>query len=114
MEERRWVGIDGGKRTMEVRIIDGHSKVLAWNGKTDGKGRTRLAELVRSNDLVGIEAGVLGFAIAKDLRRVGTEVLILNPGMLAVIYATMKRLMPRTRSNWHDWSSDSVRMNCRW
>jgi transposase len=91
MEERRWVGIDVGKRTMEVRIIDGHSKVLAWNGKTDGKGRTRLAELVRPNDLVGIEAGILGFAIAKDLRRFGTEVLILNPGMLAVIYATTKK-----------------------
>lgn len=91
MEERRWVGIDVGKRTMEVRFIDGDSKVKAWQGKTDGQGRSRLASMVKPGDLIGIEAGVLGFAIAKDLRRAGAEVLLLNPGKLAIIYATTKK-----------------------
>ena len=91
MEEHRWVGIDVGKRTMEVRFIDEDSKVKTWQGKTDGQGRSRLASMVKSGDLIGIEAGVLGFAIAKDLRRAGAEVLLLNPGKLAIIYATTKK-----------------------
>jgi transposase len=91
MEGRRWVGIDVGKRTMEVRFIDEHSKVTAWNGKTDDIGRTRLAALIKPTDLVGIEAGVLGFAITKDLRQRGAEVWPLNPGRLAIIYDTTKK-----------------------
>jgi transposase len=91
MEEPRWVGIDVGKRTMEVRFIDGDFKVHAWQGKTDGQGRAKLASQIKPGDIVGIEAGVLGFAIAKDLRRAGAEVLLLNPGKLAIIYATTKK-----------------------
>jgi len=91
MEGQRYVGIDVGKRTMEVRFISHDSRVTAWNGKTDSRGRAKLASLVNPGDTVGIEAGVLGFALAKQLRAKQADVRMLNPGKLAVIYASTRK-----------------------
>lgn len=91
MEGRRYVGIDVGKRTMEVRFLSQGSQVTAWNGKTDARGRAKLASMVNPGDTVGIEAGVLGFALAKQLRSKQAEVHVLNPGKLAVIFASTKK-----------------------
>jgi transposase len=91
MEGQRWIGIDVGKRTMEARIIEADSKVKGWQGRTDYRGRAKLASLIHAGDKVGIEAGVLGFSMAKELRQAGADVFVLNPGKLAVIYASTKK-----------------------
>ena len=33
-KENRWIGIDGGMRTFEVKVIDGANKVTGFNGRT--------------------------------------------------------------------------------
>lgn len=95
MEDGRYVGIDVGKATMEVRILfesDSKVKVLKWNGKTDAVGRERLMQHLRPNDIIGIEAGEPAFTIAREVQEtVGARVLALNPGRLAVIYKSTKK-----------------------
>jgi transposase len=93
MEElnQRFVGIDVGKRTMEVRIID-DGKVLAWNGRTDEIGRNRLMKELSETDRIGIEAGMPAFLIAKQIiKEVGSDVVVLNPGDLQIIYKSLKK-----------------------
>jgi transposase len=91
----RYVGIDVGKKTMEVRIIsetEAGTKVLKWNGKTDWDGRSRLMSILKKSDLVGIEAGEPAFTIAREIQdTVGAQVLALNPGRLAIIYKSTKK-----------------------
>jgi transposase len=91
----RYVGIDVGKATMEVRIISETkegTKVLRWNGKTDHQGRSRLIGMLKRNDLVALEAGEPAFTIAREIQdRVGAKVLALNPGRLAIIYRSTKK-----------------------
>ena len=90
-KKQRYVGIDVGKRTMEVRIKDGN-QFYCWNGKTDAIGRKRLLNLLLPTDRIGIEAGNLAFIIAKQIiTEVGSEVLVLNPGDLQIIYKSLKK-----------------------
>ena len=52
MEERkRYVGIDLGKRSMELRFIDSENKITCWNCKTDIIGRNRLLAKLRKEDM---------------------------------------------------------------
>jgi transposase len=97
MEERkaRYVGIDVGKATMVVRILQEEGEkihVTRWHGKTDGKGRASLTKMLKTTDVVGIEAGEPGFTVAREIKeRTGADVLVLNPGKLAVIYRSMRK-----------------------
>jgi transposase len=92
MEGNRFVGIDLGKRTYEACAISRSVPNERWNGKTDSEGRKRLATRLRYGDVVGVEAGSTAFHIARTLQIVnGVRVLVLNPGKLAVIYASMKK-----------------------
>ena len=98
MEERkpRYVGIDVGKRTMVVRVLEKTEEektiIVRWQGRTDENGRERLSRLLKETDVVGIEAGEPGFTIAREIvERVGAQVLVLNPGKLAVIYRSMRK-----------------------
>jgi transposase len=92
MEGERFVGIDLGKRTYEACAITRAGSMERWNGKTDGVGGERLAARLRNGDVVGVEAGSTAFHIARRLQTViGVRVLVLNPGKLAVIYASMKK-----------------------
>jgi hypothetical protein len=54
---KRYVGLDLAKRTMEVCIVqDDEDGVKRMSGmKTDGKGRERLAGLLRESDVIGME-----------------------------------------------------------
>jgi transposase len=92
---KRSVGIDAGKGTMVVRIgedTEGGTKIIRWHGKTDATGRALLKGLLRSGDVVGIEAGEPGFTIARELReKEGVKVLVLNPGNLAVIFKSHRK-----------------------
>jgi transposase len=88
---QRHGGIDVGKKTMEVRIID-NGKIKNWNGKTDEKGRKALTKILRKTDRIGIEAGMPAFLIAKQIiKEVGCEVVVLNPGDLQIIYKSLKK-----------------------
>jgi transposase len=95
MEETRYVGIDVGKATMEVRILsvsDTKIKVLKVNGRTDAMGRARLMRMLKPSDIIGIEAGEPAFTIAREIRDiVGARVLALNPGRLAIIYKSTRK-----------------------
>jgi len=87
----RYVGIDLGKRTYEVAIVE-KGKVKKSNGKTFSAGRQTLYKKLRSSDKVAVEAGNMAFIIAKELEAsVGCRVYVLNPGNLALIYGSMKK-----------------------
>ena len=88
----RYVGIDLGKRTYQVAIIGKGDKVTMSNGKTYPDGRQALYKKLRPTDKVAVEAGTMGFIMAKETQAaVGCQVYVLNPYKLAVIYASMKK-----------------------
>lgn len=91
-ECRRYVGIDLAKRTMEVRVLhDGHP-AIAWNQKTDQEGQRRLAKKLTPQDMVAFEACGAAFPLARYLiDHVGCEVVVLNPGALAMIWASTRK-----------------------
>ena len=87
----RYVGIDLGKRTYEVAIVE-KSTVKKSNGRTCVDGRKSLYKKLRSADKVALEAGNLAFIIAKELEAVvGCRVYVLNPSHLPLIYGSMKK-----------------------
>jgi transposase len=91
---KRYVGLDLAKRTMEVCVVkDGEAGAERVSGmKTDGKGRERLARLLRKSDVVGMEACAYAFLLARRLKReVGCTVYILNPGKLRMIWQSTKK-----------------------
>jgi transposase len=90
--KRRYVGIDLGKRTYAMAVIGETGKVTHSNGQTSAGGRVALGEKLKKTDKVALEAGNMAFIIAKELKsRVGCEVVVLNPGKLALIYGSMKK-----------------------
>jgi transposase len=97
MEERkktltRYVGIDLGKRNYDVAIVGKGGKVTKSNGKAYVSGRQSLYKKLRPCDKVALEAGNMAFIMAKEIQAaVGCQVYVLNPGQLAIIYASMKK-----------------------
>lgn len=93
MEGKRFVGIDLAKRTYEACALEEGQPRKRWNGKTDEKGRDRLVSRLETGDVVAMEAGITTFETARAIvsRRPDVRVVILNPGKLAVIYASMKK-----------------------
>jgi transposase len=93
METRkRAVGIDLAKRTMEVRFLKDGEKARAWNCKTDVIGREKLYAQLTDDDIVGIEACSLAFVMAREIEaKTKAEVVVLNPGRLAIIYKSTKK-----------------------
>ena len=88
----RFVGIDLGKRTYEVAIVGKGGKVTLSNGKTFVAGRQNLYKKLRPGDKVALEAGNMAFMMAKEIERaVGSQVYVLNPSQLALIYGSMKK-----------------------
>lgn len=92
MEQRRFVGIDLGKRTYEIKFISENGKVTGTNGKTCPSGRKELYRKLRSTDRVAIEVCSLSMLMAKEIQRdVGCEVVLLNPSQIALIYRSVKK-----------------------
>lgn len=88
---QNYVGIDLSKQTFEaVRLIDLEKE---WkSGKTSAAGLVALVRWLKKNDIVILEAGNQSFRIAKYLlSEVGCEVLVLNPGSIFAIYASLKK-----------------------
>ena len=92
MEQKRFVGIDLGKRTYEMRIIGINGKVTGINGQTNPSGRKSLYKKLLSTDRVAIEVCSLAMVMAKEIQKeVGCEVVLLNPSQLVLIYRSLKK-----------------------
>ena len=92
MEQKRFVGIDLGKRTYEMKIIGSNGKVTGTNGQTNPSGRKLLYRKLLATDRVAIEVCSLGMVMAKEIQKeVGCEVVLLNPSQLVLIYRSLKK-----------------------
>ena len=92
MEQKRFVGIDLGKRTYEMKIIGINGKVTGTNGQTTPNGRKLLYRKLLATDRVAIEVCSLGMVMAKEIQKeVGCEVVLLNPSQLVLIYRSLKK-----------------------
>ena len=88
----RWVGIDMGKSSYVIRLIDENGKITGWAGKTNSEGRKELYKRLRATDKIAIEACSLAFIMNKEFKELtGTEFYILNPVKLFQIYMTDKK-----------------------
>jgi len=88
----RFVGVDLGKRTMEVHFIRANQKHESWSCKTDVEGRARLVRKLLPSDVVAMEACPLAFILEAQIRKqVGARVCVLNPLGLAMIYQSTKK-----------------------
>lgn len=88
----RFVGIDLGKRTYEMCIVDQEGGIVRTGGKTDFAGIDRLCEKLEADDAFVIEACSLAFRIERVIRKsVGCKVCIMNVGRLAVIYMSTRK-----------------------
>jgi len=92
-EKNGIVGIDAGKRHMEVvRLYRGSEEIQRCNLSTNETGRNRLKKWLKANDTVLIEASSGTFLMAKEIKKeVGSDVIVLNPGDLAIIYKSLKK-----------------------
>jgi len=88
----RFVGIDLGKRTMEVHFIRANEKHESWSCRTDVEGRARLVRKLLPTDVLAMEACPLAFILEAQIRKqVGARVCVLNPLGLAMIYQSTKK-----------------------
>lgn len=85
------VGIDIGKRGLEIvrRTHDGRTE--RFQTGTDAEGEKRLYGWLRADDMVVMEAGNQAFRIAKHIMALGNEVVVLNPGDVMTIYASLRK-----------------------
>ena len=96
MEQRRFVGIDLGKRTYELKIIGSGGKVTGTNGLTSPAGRKALYRKLMPADRVALEVCSLAMVMAKEMEKeVGCEVVLLNPSQIALIYRSLKKMIRR-------------------
>lgn len=92
MERKRFIGIDLGKRTYEIKIIESDGKVSGTNGLTNPAGRKTLYKKLRCTDRVAIEVCSLAMVMAREIEKeVGCEVVLLNPSQIALIYRSLKK-----------------------
>ncbi len=92
MEQKRFVGIDLGKRTFEIKFITSNGSVTGTNGKTCPSGRRELYKKLLPTDRIAIEVCSLGMVMAKEIiQQVGAEVVLLNPSQIALIYRSVKK-----------------------
>lgn len=91
-ESYRFIGIDLGKRTMEVHFIDALDKHSTWSCKTDITGRLKLLSKLRPTDTIAMEACPLAFLLYTLIHSsVGAKIHVLNPLGLAMIYKSTKK-----------------------
>ncbi len=92
MEQKRFIGIDLGKRTYEMKIVSSNGKVFSTNGLTNPEGRKKLYKQLLSSDRIAIEVCSLAMIMAKEIEKtVGSEVVLLNPSQIALIYRSLKK-----------------------
>jgi transposase len=91
--QRRFVGLDLAKRTVEVCMLCEREKPPGMSGiRTDEKGRERLASLLCQDDAAGREACSIAFLPGRYLRdTVGCTVYIFNPGKPQMIWKSTRK-----------------------
>lgn len=89
----RYIGIDLGKRSMEVHFVQANDKHVCWSCKTDVEGRARLLKKLLPGDIVAMEACPLAFILKAMIGKqvAGVTVHVLNPLGLAMIYQSTKK-----------------------
>ncbi|EMY76533.1 transposase [Leptospira weilii serovar Ranarum str. ICFT] len=90
-QEVKYVGIDCGKKSLEVVRINSENSLERRQFSTTESGINNLLKWLTSNDIVGLEAGSQSFRIAKSILNKGVQVIVLNPGDLATIYQSLKK-----------------------
>ena len=89
----RFIGIDLGKRSMVVCFMDENQKQLSIRSfGTSARRRKQLYQYLGKDDVVGVEAGSLTFALAKEIiKEVGSTVHVLHPAKLHFIFKSVKK-----------------------
>ncbi len=91
-QEKQYVGIDVGKRLVQVCRITAEGRIQRMQTDTGTAGMKVLCTWLVANDVVAIEAGNLAFRIAGILKSsLGCTVHILNPGDIAMIHSSLKK-----------------------
>lgn len=91
-EVNNFVGIDIGKRQLELIRATSNGRYHRFQTKTTREGENQLLKWLKSEDVVLMEAGNQSFRIAKRIEREkGNEVIVLNPGDVAMIYRSLKK-----------------------
>ena len=86
-EQRRYVGLDLGKREYTMAIIGKNGKMSIHQGKTSNQGRQALYRKLEQTDKVALEAGNLAFIMAREImEQAGCEVRVLNSAKLPFIW----------------------------
>lgn len=89
---KNYVGIDIGKKMLEIVRINTKSGKLERNQiKTNASGISELTKWLKLNDVIALEAGNQAFRIAKTLLLEKFDVIVLNPGDIKTIYASLKK-----------------------
>lgn len=88
---KSFVGVDIGKKGMEIVRISSHGPHKRLRAKTTQEGEKALFKWLQANDTVILEAGSQSFRIAKRIRSHGFEVIVLNPGDVRTIYASLRK-----------------------
>lgn len=88
----RFVGIDLGKTSYVLRIIDSNGKITGWTGKTTPQGRKELYGRLRASDVIAVEAGNMSFIITEEFEKLtGNKIYNLCTRKLFDIYMTDKK-----------------------
>ncbi|EMN50149.1 transposase [Leptospira interrogans str. L1207] len=108
-QEVKYVGVDCGKKSIEVVRINSENSLERRQFSTTESGINNLLQWLTLNDIVGLDflASLLGklnisltmnrsigsqsFRIAKSILNKGVQVIVLNPGNLATIYQSLKK-----------------------
>ncbi|EMN63730.1 IS110 family transposase [Leptospira interrogans] len=90
-QEVKYVGVDCGKKSIEVVRINSENSLERRQFSTTESGINNLLQWLTLSDIVGLEAGSQSFRIAKSILNKGVQVIVLNPGNLATIYQSLKK-----------------------
>jgi transposase len=90
-QNKRFVGIDLAKRTMEVCILE-EGRIVRHGFKTDAEGRRRLIKLLGKSDTVAMELCCCALKLTREIEKaVGCKVYDLNAGELKIIWQSRKK-----------------------
>ncbi|EMF33584.1 IS110 family transposase, partial [Leptospira interrogans] len=113
-QEVKYVGVDCGKKSIEVVRINSENSLERRQFSTTESGINNLLQWLTLNDIVGLDflaslransnrcflaisltmnrsIGSQSFRIAKSILNKGIQVIVLNPGDLATIYQSLKK-----------------------
>ncbi|EKS10385.1 transposase [Leptospira santarosai str. JET] len=114
-QDSNYVGIDCGKKSLEVIRINSEGSYERQQFSTTEIGISKLINWLNPNDVVGLvflackeplaklrcslaislfmnrSIGSQSFRIAKSILNKGIQVIVLNPGDLATIYQSLKK-----------------------